>query len=103
MAYFNIISESSDATVVTEYKPVTSKSNSYQSEAELEKEFIKLLQEQSYEYLSIHCNDDLVLNIRKQLEKLNAYHFTDDEWKRFFNEFLANPNEGIAEKTKTIT
>ena len=102
MAYFNIISESSDATVVTEYKPVTSKSNSYQSEAELEKEFIKLLQEQSYEYLSIHCNDDLVLNIRKQLEKLNAYHFTDDEWKRFFNEFLANPNEGIAEKTKTI-
>ena len=102
MAYFNIISESSDATVVTEYKPVTSKSNSYQSEAELEKEFIKLLQEQSYEYLPIHCNDDLVLNIRKQLEKLNAYHFTNDEWKRFFNEFLANPNEGIAEKTKTI-
>ena len=102
MAYFNIISESSDATVVTEYKPVTSKSNSYQSEAELEKEFIKLLQEQSYEFLPIHCNDDLVLNIRKQLEKLNAYHFTDDEWKRFFNEFLANPNEGIAEKTKTI-
>lgn len=102
MSYFNIITESNDATVVTEYKPVPTKSSSYQSEADLEKEFIKLLGEQSYEYLSIHTEDDLIKNLRKQLELLNNYKFTDDEWDRFFNQSLANPNSGIVEKTRII-
>lgn len=102
MAYFNIITESSDATVVAEYKPVVSKSNSYQSEAELEKEFIRLLGEQSYEYLPIHDESDLIKNLRKQLEGLNDYTFTDNEWDRFFKQNLANPNCGIEEKTKMI-
>lgn len=102
MPYFNIITESNDATVVTEYKPLPTKSSSYQSEADLEKEFIKLLGEQSYEYLSIHTEDDLIKNLRKQLEELNNYKFTDDEWDRFFNQNLANPNSGIVEKTRII-
>ena len=79
MPYFNIITESSDATVVTEYKPVEVKSSAYQSEAELEKEFIRLLSEQSYEYLSIHEEKDLIKNLRKQLEVLNVYTFSDEE------------------------
>ena len=33
-----------------EYEPVKKRSDAYQSEAELEKEFIKMLQEQGYEY-----------------------------------------------------
>ena len=68
MTYFNIIAESNEATVVTEYKPVATKSSSYQSEAELEKEFIKLLGEQSYQYISIHEEADLINNLRLQLE-----------------------------------
>lgn len=90
MAYFNIIAETSENTVVTEYKPLPKKSDAYQSEAELEKEFIRLLQEQSYEYLSIHEEKELVANLRIQLEKLNNIKFTDDEWKRFFLENISN-------------
>ena len=54
MSYFNIVAQSSESTVVTEYKPVVTRSDAYQSEADLEKEFIRLLGEQSYEYLQIH-------------------------------------------------
>lgn len=102
MAQYNIITETMDSTVVTEYKPVRAKSESYQSEAELEKEFISLLQEQSYEYLPIHKEEDLIVNLRKQIERLNGYSFTDDEWKRFFGDCISNPNLGIVEKTRTI-
>ena len=102
MNKYNIIAEMNDSTVVTEYKPQTTKSDAYQSEADLEKEFIRLLQEQSYEYLNIHQESDLVLNIRKQLEYLNDFKFTDDEWKRFFSNSIGNPNNGIVEKTRII-
>lgn len=102
MSFYNIITETNEATVVTEYKPADRKSDAYQSEADLEKEFIKQLQEQSCEYLPIHCEEDLIKNLRKQLEALNNYTFTDDEWKRFFNGEIANHNMGIKEKTRTI-
>ena len=55
MPYFNIVAETSENTVVTEYEPVKKRSDSYQSEAELEQEFIRLLCEQGYEYLPIHA------------------------------------------------
>ena len=102
MSYFNIVAQTNENTVVTEYEPVMKRSDSYQSEAALENEFIHMLEEQGYEYLSLHTEDDLVINLRKQLEKLNNYSFTDREWKRFLGESLANPNEGIKEKTRKI-
>ena len=102
MSFFNIVSESSESTVLTEYKPTTKRSDAYQSEADLEKEFIRLLGEQSYEYLQIHNELDLIKNLRKKLEELNNYTFSDDEWKRFFTDCIANSNDGIAEKTRKI-
>lgn len=102
MPYFNIVAQSSESTVVTEYKPQEKRSDAYQSEAELENEFIRLLQELGYEYLTIHKEKDLIDNLRKQLEKLNNYCFSDDEWNRFFNEVLANSKNGIVEKTRLI-
>ena len=102
MSYFNIVAQSSESTVVTEYKPQAKRSEAYQSEAQLEKEFIRLLEELGYEYLHIHKDTDLVANLRRQLSKLNGYEFTDGEWQRFFSEVLANPNLGIAEKTRLI-
>lgn len=102
MPYFNIVAQTSENTVVTEYEPVKARSDSYQSEAELEQEFIRLLCEQGYEYLTIHTEADLVSNLRKKLEELNDYHFTDAEWKRFFSDCIANANDGIAEKTRKI-
>ena len=79
MSYFNIVAETNENTVVTEYTPVTKRSDAYQSEAALEAEFIRLLTEQGYEYLPIHSEEDLVLNLRRQLEKLNNYVFSDSE------------------------
>ena len=102
MPFFNIVAATSENTVDTEYEPVKARSDSYQSEAELEQEFIRLLCEQGYEYLHIHTEKDLIANLRFQLEKLNNYHFSEDEWKRFFSDSIANANEGIVEKTRKI-
>ena len=102
MAYFNIVAQSSESTVVTEYKSQAKCSDAYQSEAELEREFIRLLRELGYEYLPIHKEKDLVDNLRLQLEAVNGYRFSDGEWGRFFSEVLANPKSGIVEKTRLI-
>lgn len=102
MPYFNIVAQTTENTVVTEYEPVKTRSGNYQSEAALEKEFIRMLTEQGYEYLTIHHEKDLIANLRTQLEKLNRYHFSETEWDRFFKDSIANQNEGIVEKTRKI-
>lgn len=102
MSKYNVVMEMSNSTVVTEYKPVQKRSDSYQSEAALEKEFIKMLEEQGYDYLQIHDSSTLINNLRKQLELLNKYNFTDNEWERFFSNNICNNNDGIVEKTRKI-
>ena len=102
MSQYNIIAESQEYTVVSEYDHVATPAEAYQSEADLEKEFIKLLGEQGYEYLPIHTETDLISNLRTQLEKLNNYHFTDNEWEQFFNTCIANKNDDIVAKTTKI-
>ena len=102
MSLYNIILSTADATVVSEYEPKQTRSDAYQSEAALEEAFIKLLTEQGYAYLPIHSSDELVENLREQLEKLNNFKFSEDEWKRFFTQCLANGNDGIVEKTRLI-
>lgn len=102
MTQYNIIAESQEYTVVAEYDHVATPAEAYQSEADLEKEFIRLLGEQGYEYLPIHTEADLISNLRAQLEKLNHYHFTDSEWEQFFNTCIANKNDDIVAKTQKI-
>lgn len=100
--YFNIVAETNENTVVTEYEPVKVRADQYQSETALEKEFIRMLCDQGYEYLSIHSEKDLIQNLRTKLEELNNYTFTDTEWHQFFHSAVANPNEHIVEKTRKI-
>lgn len=102
MNKYNVVMEMNDSTVVTEYEPVKRKSDSYQSEQALENEFIRMLTEQGYDYLEIHDSESLIKNLRTQLEIVNDYKFTDSEWDRFFNDSIANNNDGIVEKTKKI-
>ena len=102
MSMFSIIAENGETTVVTEYIPEKRKSDNYQSEAELENELIRMLCEQGYERLNIHTEDDLVENLKNQLEKLNNITFSETEWLRFYGQYLANQNEGIEEKTNSI-
>ena len=102
MNKINIISESYNSTVISEYKATDKKSESYQSEAQLENKFIKELVEQGYEFLSFNTEAELINNLRNQLEQLNDYKFTDVEWDEFFRNILSNANDGIVEKTKKI-
>lgn len=102
MSQYNIIAESQEYTVVSEYEHAVSTSEAYQSEADLERKFIRLLTEQGYEYLPIHTEADLISNLRTRLEKLNGYHFTDNEWGHFFKECIANKNDDIVAKTTKI-
>lgn len=102
MSSYNIVAATTENTVVTSYEPVKNRSDSYQSEAVLEKEFIQLLTQQGYEYLQIHQEADLIANLRRQLEILNHYQFSDREWEQFFSGAIANPNEHIVEKTRKI-
>lgn len=99
---FNMISQSEESTVVCEYVPVGKRSESYQSEAQLEEEFINILKEMGYEYLNIKDSDSLVSNLRLKLSKLNNYEFTDNEWETFFNEVISNSNLKMEHKTKLI-
>lgn len=102
MSFYNVVSESEESTVISEYKSEEKRSDAYQSEEELEKEFIHLLTEMSYEYLPIHNKDELLPNLRKKLEELNSYSFTDTEWEQFYNNCIAGKNDGIVEKTRRI-
>lgn len=102
MCKYNVVMEMQNATVVSEYEPEKKRSDAYQSEAALEKEFIRMLTEQGYEYLQIHDSETLINNLRHQLELLNDYKFSESEWNRFFNNNIANNNDGIVEKTRKI-
>ena len=99
---YNLVAESTQSTVVAEYVPDKKRVAHYQSEAELERAFIKQLESQAYEYLKITSENELVLNLRQQLEKLNNFTFSDTEWEKFFVSVIANPNQSIEEKTTTI-
>ena len=99
---YNLVVENPESTVVAEYKPPYRKETAYQSEADLEKAFINLLQTQAYEYLPITSESDLISNLRCKLETLNNYQFTEIEWKQFFTSKVANLNMGVEEKTHVI-
>lgn len=99
---YNMLISTLESTVVTEYVKEDTPVYTYQSEADLEREFIKNLQNQGYEYLIIHNEKELIANLKGKLEKLNNIIFSENEWERFFKEKISNKNESIIEKTRTI-
>lgn len=99
---YDTISMSNESTVVAESPATYSAEQTYQSEADLEREFIDLLGHQAYDFLPITSEIQLIDNLRKQLERLNSITFSDAEWKQFFEGKIASANEGIREKTHRI-
>ncbi len=99
---YDPIAMSAESTVVAEYTPDAKQAASYQSEAYLEREMVRLLESQAYEYLPVTSEAQLVANLRLQLELLNQITFSDTEWDQFFNEKIAGKNDGIVEKTVRI-
>ena len=103
MAIYDLISENDESTVVAEFENgLFAAEAPYMSERNLEDQFVAQLGMQEYDFLPVSTEDELIMNLRKQLEVLNGVSFTDSEWKRFFNNYIAKPNSGIVEKTRVI-
>lgn len=102
MVKIDLVSENNGSTVVSLYDGLNRKETNYQTEEQLETEFIKTLVEQGYEYLTIDSEQVLVNNLRDKLERLNNFKFSDTEWAKFFINYIANKNDSIVDKTRTI-
>ena len=101
--YYNLIASAEESTVFAQYvREERAPYGAYQSEAALERAFIRLLEEEGYAYLPIHSEAELIANLRAQLSALNDYTFTDAEWERFFKTSIAPANDGIVGKTRRI-
>lgn len=103
MSSYTTIAESNHFIVLEQYTQVPKVAESYQSEYDLEREFIQDLQHQGYEYLpGLKTPEALLANVRAQLQTLNNVQFADGEWLRFVETFLDTPSDGIIEKTRKI-
>jgi len=102
-ARFEPIALSDESTVIAEFiRGNEVREESYQSEAQLEQDFIHRLQQQQYEYVNIRNESQLIENLRVHLERLNHIRFSDNDWQRFFNQILVRPNASTIEKTNLI-
>ena len=104
MTQYKTIAESNNFIVLDQYNKFVEEPNAgYQTEGSLEREFIRDLQAQGYEYLQgLNSHDALVKNLRTQLQRLNNVVFSDAEWRRFVEEYLDKPSDSLIEKTRKI-
>ena len=104
MTQYKTIAESNNFIVLDQYNKFVEEPNAgYQTEGSLEREFIRDLQAQGYEYLQgLNSHDALVKNLRTQLQRLNNVVFSDAEWRRFLEEYLDKPSDSLIEKTRKI-
>jgi type I restriction enzyme R subunit len=101
--YTKTIAESNNFIVLDKYIKEWEAAESYQSESDLEREFIKDLVNQGYEHPSgINTPEALLANLREQVQALNHVAFSDGEWSRFVETWLDRPSDGIVEKTRKI-
>ena len=96
------IAEMQGGIVLARFEKPERRVEEYQTESQLEENMINNLVSQGYERLDVRSMDDLYINLRVQIEKLNDIKFSDSEWKRFLLEYLDAPNDGIIEKTRKI-
>ncbi|MUU59731.1 type I restriction endonuclease subunit R [Helicobacter pylori] len=99
---YKTIAESNESTVVAEFHSSSERKSAYESEAELERAFIALLEKQGYEFKKIHKEEELKDNLKEQLEKLNDHSFTPKEWDTLYSQFIANKNDDYKAKTRKI-
>lgn len=99
---FDIMAFGGQATVCSALPKQQRRSSAYQSEAQIEDAFVKQLCRQGYERLAVSSEEELITNLRTQLEALNRISFSDKEWARLFKGWIAADNDGIVEKTRRI-
>jgi len=97
------IAESKNFIILDKYKREWKAAESYQSEADLERDLIQDLANQGYEYLpKLTSPEAMLANVRVQLQVLNDVDFSDDEWLRFVDTYLDKPSDNIVDKTRKI-
>ena len=99
---FDVMAFGGQATVCSALPKQQRRSSSYQSEAQLEDAFVKQLCRQGYERIVVSSEEELVANLRTQLEALNRTSLSDKEWARLFKGWITADNDGIVEKTRRI-
>jgi len=103
MTSYQAIAESNSFIVLDKYTPNWQVGEAYQSEYDLEREFIQDLRNQGYEYVvDLNTPDKLLANVRTQLQALNQVQFSDAEWQRFVVEYLDKAGETLLDKTHKI-
>ncbi len=103
MSDYKTIAESNNFIVLDKYVKEWQANESYQSEYDLEREFIQDLQNQGYDYVpDLNTPEKLLANVREALQTLNNVQFADGEWLRFVETWLDKPSDGIVEKTRKI-
>lgn len=104
MTQYKTIAESNNFIVLDQYNKFVEEPNAgYQTEGSLEREFIRDLLAQGYEYLQgLNNHDELIKNLRVQLQRLNNVVFSDAEWQRFLEEYLDKPSDSLIDKTQKI-
>jgi len=103
ISYTKSIAESNNFIVLDKYTKEWQVNESYQSEYDLEREFIQDLQNQGYEYAQgLNSPEKLLANAREQLQSLNNMQFSDGEWLRFVETWLDKPSDSIVDKTRKI-
>ncbi|WP_308873690.1 HsdR family type I site-specific deoxyribonuclease [Thiothrix subterranea] len=103
MKEYKTIAESNSFIVLDKYTKCSQVNEGYQSEYDLEREFIEDLESQGYEYLrDLNTHEKMLANVRVQLQILNNMQFLDSEWQRFVIEFLDKPSDNGIDKTRKI-
>lgn len=103
MTDYKTIAESNNFIVLEKYTKEWAVAESYQSEGDLEREFIQDLVNQGYELpASLKTAEAMLANVRIQLQFLNNVDFSDDEWARFVESWLDKPSDSIVDKTRKI-
>ena len=102
LKYNSPILESNFGIILSEYEKIREVNESYQTEKEMEDKLVSDLVALGYEYITIKNMNDLYLNLRKQIERLNKVVFSDYEWQRLLDEYINAPNDNKVEKTRKI-
>jgi type I restriction enzyme R subunit len=106
MTPYNTIAESNNFIILeqyTKYSALNEPAATYQTEAALEREFVRDLVNQGYEHLpELSTPGAMLANVRVQLQQLNDMVFTDGEWVRFVEEYLDKSSDNLVDKTRKI-
>lgn len=103
MSDYKTIAESKNFIVLDKYTKALQINEGYQSEGDLEREFVQDLVHQGYEApQGLNTPEALVANVRVALQALNNVQFSDAEWQRFLETWLDKSSDGIVEKTRKI-